>query len=67
MQVTTVPETRPDVIITMSWKDARILKSILSKIVGKSLGRGMIDTLFGVLGAADIESDLDVKFSGSFQ
>ena len=68
MKVTTVPEKRPDVIITLSWDEARILKAIIGSLGGNNTGRTFVDSLFDGLERKGVESDDRVSkvFSGSF-
>ncbi len=67
MKVETVPKQQPDVVITISWREAQILQGMCWNIGGSGEGRAFIDTLSDGLGDIHVEKIFDVSFSGAFR
>ena len=66
MKARLVPEERPDVIITMSWAEAKMLRRISSGIGGLGPGRDFTNEIGIVLNGLGVPLG-DIGFSGHFQ
>ena len=68
MKVTTAPvQQKPDVVVTMTWEEAIILRSIVGRINGISPYRDLTSKLFdGLLGVGVGYNDA-VNFHGRFE
>ncbi|KKK97758.1 hypothetical protein LCGC14_2649540 [marine sediment metagenome] len=60
------PKDQPNVIITVSWKEATILRSMSEDIGGLGSGRVFTDSLGVVLNNLGVPYDESIGFSGSF-
>ena len=59
---------RPNIIITVSWREAQILRSVCGGINGASENRAeCTDKLYDVLSALEIDEDPKIVFSGVFK
>ena len=67
MKARLVPEERPDVIITMSWAEAKILRIMSYGVGGVGLGRTFTDELGAVLNVVGVPLDNSIKFHGYFK
>ena len=67
MKAETTPEQRPNVVITISWWEAEVLRTMLGKITGNGTGRAFADELFVTLNNIGVEVVRSVNFTGSFQ
>ncbi len=68
MKVETKPiETKPEVVITLSWEEARILRAVVGSICGMSRGRDVTSALYEGLGKEGISLAPSVHFSGRFE
>ena len=59
-------EKQPNVIITVSWKEATILRSMSEEIGGVGSGRDFTNDLGTTLNNLGIPYDKSTGFSGSF-
>jgi hypothetical protein len=60
------PKEQPDVIITVSWKEATILRSMSEEIGGLGPGRVFTDDLGVKLNHLGVPYDESTGFSGTF-
>ena len=66
MKIETVPK-EPNVAIMLSWKEARVLRSIVGAINGGGHHRPFTDELFEALRDIGCKGDCSVNFTGHFQ
>ena len=67
MKAEKMPMEQPDVLITLSWKEAEILQVVVGGIHGASPNRDCTDKLHDVLCDLGITEVSNVAFSGTFQ
>ena len=67
MNVTTESEQKPDVVITISWEEAEILRTMMGTLVGGGSGRCFTDELYDHLGIIDVGTNSSIKFTGRFK
>ena len=68
MKVRTEPvEQKPDVVVTMTWEEAIILRSIVGRINGISPYRDLTSKLFDGLLEVGVEYNDAVNFHGCFE
>ena len=67
MNVTAVPEQKPDVVITISWREAEILRTMLGRITGIGQGSDFASNLFIYLNNVGVRLDSSIIFSGEFK
>ena len=67
MKVETKPiEQKPEVVITLSWEEAEVLRAVVGGIYGKHNGREFTTKIFDGLRDIGINNDEEISFSGSF-
>ena len=69
MRVTTEPvEQKPDIVITLSWREALVLREICGCVLGKGYGREVTNELHQKFGDAGLTNHnyCNVSFSGKF-
>ena len=70
MKVSTIPpqpESSPDILIQISWEEARILRSITGGLGGIGLGRDFINELNSELEYLGIYRSPNVSVSGTIK
>ena len=67
MKVTTVAEKQPNVVITISWREAEILRYMFWNIDGKGEGRDFIRDLSEKLNNVGVPHAAHISFSGNFK
>ncbi len=67
MQVRLLSEEQPDVVITISWEEAIILRSISEGISGLGPGRVFADDVSLALNGVGVPLDNSTEFSGCFR
>ncbi|KKL17653.1 hypothetical protein LCGC14_2483440 [marine sediment metagenome] len=66
MNVTTVPESKPEVAITILWREAEILQRMLWSTGGVGEGCVFINSLSGKLGGIGVSPAEGIKFRGNY-
>ena len=66
MKVTTEYEQKPDVIVTLTWKEATVLRAIGRGVLGRGPSQNVIYMLEDRLSEIGVPS-CGPKFSGSFR
>ena len=67
MKVRKEPEERPDIVITVSWREAEILLSMCENTGGLGEGRAVTDNLSIALDSVGVCYDPAVRFDGVFK
>lgn len=67
MKVTTEPvEQKPNVVITLPWEEARMLRTVVGGISGAGRGRKFTSKLYNNLEELGLSLDHSISFHGSF-
>ena len=65
MKVETATTRKPDVIITVLWEEAQVLRSVLGGIYGTSTHRSLTNDLYNKLGDLGV-NEANINFGGKF-
>ncbi len=67
MKVRLLSEEQPDVVITISWKEAAILRTISDEVSGLGPGRVFMNEVGMTLNNVGVPLDNSTEFSGCFK